>query len=115
VESHTFDSSIRYNSVARRPRDRLMIKAAELQGVLGRKLFSIELKPQIFIRFSRSRGKVGAGLCHWADQGGLLLGGIVQGKARAAAKLAGGRGQGWAQWNAVLVALSTADTKDGGA
>jgi hypothetical protein len=69
-----------------------MIKAAELQGVLGRKLFSIELKPQIFIRFSRSRGKVGAGLCHWADQGGLLLGGIVQGKARAAAKLAGGSG-----------------------
>lgn len=80
-----FDSSIRYNSVARRPRDRLMIMAAEKQGVLERKLFSIKLKPQIFIRFSRSRGKVGAGLCHWADQGGLLLGGAVQGKARAAA------------------------------
>ena len=67
-----FDSSIRYNSVARCPGYRLTIKSAEVQlgaGRWGSKLCSMELNPQIF-DLAVHDARLAQALCHWADQGG---------------------------------------------
>jgi hypothetical protein len=91
-----------------------MIKAAELQGVLGRNYSRLSLNPRYSFDLAVHEARLAQDYAIGLIRGGLLLGGTVQGKARAAAKRAGGRGQGLAQWNAALVALSTADTRTGG-
>ena len=79
----------------------MTIKSEGAAGRWGRKLFSIELKPQIF-DLAVHDARLAQALCHWADQGGgRAEQGTEQGMRSVEVRGVEGRGGQQGTWAAV--------------
>jgi hypothetical protein len=92
-----------------------MIKAAELQGVLGRNYSRLSLNPRYSFDLAVHEARLAQDYAIGLIRGAFCSGVLYRGRRGLLQSVPGGRGQGLAQWKAALVALSTADTRTGGA